>query len=282
MNLPLPRTRNAESHKGDYGRTLIVGGSLGMSGAAAMAGKACLRSGAGLVTIATAEPSIQAVAAYEPSYMTRALPADAQGRIHQSSLEPIEDLLFASDCVAVGPGLGRSLSLGSFVSQLYQRVGVPLVVDADAINMLAKHPAAIDSPGGTRVFTPHPGEFRRLADVSLDDREGLEQKARQWAADHRAIVVLKGHRSFITDGERGHRNETGNPGMATGGSGDVLTGVIAGLISQGYSPWDASVLGCHLHGLAGDFAAKRLGEISMIASDIVEALPEAYMQWVAR
>ena len=275
--LPEFKQRTADSHKGEYGRVLIIGGSVGMSGSVAMAGKACLRSGAGLVTIATPRDCLDVVASFEPSLMTRPLSCDSQGRVSETSLEAIDDLLQTADCVALGPGLGRSPAIDKFVGRLYTNVTAPMVIDADALNALAAKPKRLLSPAGPRILTPHSGEFRRLVSDSFETREEEEQQAQKFARQREVTLILKGYRSLVTDGTRVRHNETGNPGMATGGSGDVLTGVIAGLVAQAYSTWDAAVLGCHLHGLAGDLAAQRLGQTSLIASDLLDFLPPAFL-----
>ncbi|MFW6171313.1 MAG: NAD(P)H-hydrate dehydratase, partial [Planctomycetota bacterium] len=166
--------------------------------------------------------------------------------------------------------------LDRVVRRIYLEVRLPMVCDADALNALSRDPDGVPMSAGPRILTPHPGEFDRLTGAKAGgDREQL---AIELAASRQAVVVLKGHRTLITDGKRWQRNETGNPGMATAGAGDVLTGVITALLCQGLSPWDAARLGAHVHGLAGDCAAKRLSMVSMTAGDIVHALPEAWQQ----
>lgn len=275
--LPQLRPRQPDSHKGDYGRALVIGGSLGLSGAIAMAGKATLRSGAGLVTLAVPRSVQDVVAAFEPAYMTRGL-ADAEGRISASAADELIALSQHATTLALGPGLGRSPSLTKFVVRLYGEVDKPMVVDADGLFALAEKEAAIATPRGPRVITPHPGEFTRLTGEPYDAAKRAEAAAKlaQRDATKNTVVVLKGHRTVVTDGSRMSVNQTGNPGMATGGTGDVLTGVITGLLCQGLSPFDAARLGVHIHGRAGDLAAEELGQVSMIASDLLEYLPRAF------
>jgi NAD(P)H-hydrate epimerase len=275
---PLPRLapREADSHKGDFGRALLIGGSQGMAGAIAMAGMAALRSGAGLVKLATPAACQPTVASFEPSAMTVPLTCDAQGRIARGALAALDELVKEATAIALGPGLGRSDELVEIVSRLYQTVTQPMVVDADALFALAERPETLKHPGGPRVLTPHPGEFGRLigrSQIPLPERETL---AREFATLAGAVVVLKGHQSVITDGEQLALNATGNPGMATGGTGDVLTGIITALLCQKLSSYDAARLGAHVHGLAGDLAAAELGEVGMIASDLVKFLPTAW------
>jgi ADP-dependent NAD(P)H-hydrate dehydratase len=277
MNDELPKLppRRDDAHKGDFGTALIVGGSRGMTGAAALAGMAALRGGAGRVRVAVPEPCLESVAGFEPSYMTAPLPADADGRIVFGALDRIVALAATATVVACGPGMGRSPDLDLLVAELYCTLPRPMVLDADALNALATVPDALAQPGGPRILTPHPGEFARLVGRKLDTRAQIEA-AVELAARCGIVVVLKGHRTLTTDGVRRAENTTGNPGMATGGAGDVLTGLIAALICQGLLPLDAARLGVHLHGLAGDLAAEELGQVSLIAGDLIDYLPEAF------
>lgn len=279
---PLPSLppRRSESHKGDYGRVLIVGGSRGMAGAPALAAKAALRSGAGLVTLAVPTSIQTSVASFEPSYMTLGFGTDEQ---HTLSGREVDDLLQAADhmtALALGPGLGNAVYTAELVHELYSRLELPMVVDADGLNALARDLGLLQQSVAARILTPHPGEFARLTGETASSE--VQQRANQAAELCRqdeagnTIVVLKGHQTIITDGIRYAVNSTGNPGMATGGTGDCLTGVITALVAQGLSAWEAARLGAHMHGLAGDLAAAELGEVSMIASDLVDYLPRAF------
>jgi len=279
--LPRLPPRRPDAHKGDFGVALIVGGSRGMAGAVALAGMAALRGGAGRVRLAAPDVLLDAVAGFEPSYMTAPLPADAAGRIASGAFDRIVELAESATVIACGPGLGRSLELDQLVLRLYRKIAKPMVFDADALNALATEPETLVHPGGPRILTPHPGEFARLIDGKLAP-ELLAEAAVQLAARCGIVVVLKGHRTLTTDGARRAINTTGNPGMATGGTGDVLTGLIAALACQHLEPFDAARLGVHLHGLAGDLAAEELGEVSMIASDLVLYLPDAFCDTMAR
>jgi NAD(P)H-hydrate epimerase len=275
--LPRLPPRRPDAHKGDFGLALIVGGSRGMAGAVALAGLAALRGGAGLVRLAVPEIILDTVAGFEPSYMTVPLPADAAGRIASGALDRIAELAESATVVACGPGLGRSLDLDELVVRLYQEIARPMVFDADALNALAAEPEALVHPGGPRILTPHPGEFARLIGRKLDS-ELRSEAAVQLAARCGIVVVLKGHRTLVTDGRRKAINTTGNPGMATGGTGDVLTGLITALACQQLNAFDAARLGVHLHGLAGDLAAEELGQASLMASDVIQYLPEAFLE----
>jgi NAD(P)H-hydrate epimerase len=280
--VPLPQLppRRPDAHKGDFGRALLIGGSRGMAGAIALAGMACLRSGAGLVKLAVPKCILDTVAGFEPSYMTMPLPCDRTGRIKLRSPKKLAKFLEPATCVACGPGLGRSHRLEFFVRTLYECSPQPLVVDADGLNALSATDNGLTNPAGPRILTPHPGEFARLAKTPEDakfTRDEQISQAQQLATDHNFVILLKGHRTVITDGTRTVENNTGNPGMATGGTGDVLTGIITALVCQGLSPFDAAVLGAHVHGLAGDLAAAELGQVSLIASDLLKYLPKAFL-----
>jgi NAD(P)H-hydrate epimerase len=247
-----------------------------MAGAISLAGMAALRGGAGLVKLAVPDCCLDVVASYEPCYMTVPLPCDEAGRIMHSP-EKLTELWESATCVALGPGLGRSPQLTELVQWMYTTCPKPMVIDADALNALSERMQPLASPGGPRVLTPHPGEFARLS-KDQNDSTWLQQarQAEALAKDFGVVIVLKGHRSLITDGTRSVRNSTGNPGMATGGTGDVLTGVITALICQGMTPYDAAHLGCHVHGEAGDTAMRKWGEVSMIARDLLRYLPLAF------
>lgn len=281
-DLPRLPPRDANSHKGDYGRLLIVGGSRGMSGAIALAGMSALRSGAGLVRMAVPDRVLGVVAGFEPSLMTTPLPDDDAGRLSLAAKEALARHLPWADVVALGPGLGRSSELTDLVGALWFEVEHPMVVDADALFALAESEIALTPTAGPRVITPHVGEFTRLLgdEGKKISAKQLSAAAVEWASTNEAIIVLKGPHTLVTDGSRSYTNNTGNPGMATGGTGDILTGVIAALIGQKLEPFAAAALGVHIHGLAGDLAAKELGQVSMIASDLLKYLPYAFKSYL--
>jgi NAD(P)H-hydrate epimerase len=276
--LPQLPPRRRDAHKGDFGTVLLVAGSRGMTGAAVLAGLGALRGGAGLVRLAVPDVCLQTVAACEPSYMTAPLPSDAAGRIAAEAYEQIVALTEAATVVGCGPGLGRCWDLDQLVCRLYQELAKPMVVDADGLNALASDPDVLPQTAGPRILTPHPGEFARLIGRRLEG-DARRAAAVELAARCGVVVVLKGFQTLVTDGSRQAVNSTGNPGMATGGSGDVLTGLITALAAQGLEPFEAARLGVYLHGLAGDLAAAELGEVSLIASDLVRYLPKAFRQY---
>ncbi len=256
----LPR-RKKDSHKGTYGRVLIAAGSSGMTGAGVLAARAALRSGAGLVHLAVPKDLVNFVDSMTPEVMT--LP-----------FADIPKLKF--DAAAVGPGLGTSALAKRIFSFLISHVS-SLVIDADALNILAKKPKLLRRTKAKVVLTPHPGEMSRLIGKSVDHIQKNRTKvAKQAAQKFKCVVVLKGSATVVANpaGEV-YVNNNGNPGMATAGAGDVLTGMIAAFLGQKIPVFDAAVLGVYAHGLAGDLAAKALGEYGMIASDIVENIPYA-------
>lgn len=276
-SLPTLPRRPADGHKGTFGHALVLGGSRSMRGAICLAGVAALRGGTGLVTVGVPAEIAPGVAAFEPSYMTVPLPQDRLGRIRLSAREAVAPLLGRATALACGPGLGQSTSLRHFVEELFVSASLPAVFDADALNALAalptgfpsRNPASRSEPVPARIITPHPGEFSRLLGVDTSVIQGDRLRwAAEFAAKHGVIVLLKGRETLITDGDRLAINHTGNNGMATGGSGDVLTGLIAALLARGLPAFDAARLGAHLHGLAGDVAAAELGPDALIASDL--------------
>ena len=277
--LPTPAARQVDAHKGDFGRVLVIAGSRGMSGAACLAATAALRGGAGLVTAAIPQGIQALVAGFEPSYLTAGLPEDEQGRIKSSSKKLLFELLAAQDAAAIGPGLGQSLGLQELVGDVYESVAIPLVVDADALNLLARRPYLLKRATGSapRVLTPHPGEFARLTGLeSAVIQQDRERHAVDFARRNEVILVLKGHRTLITDGRRLAVNQTGNSGLATGGTGDVLTGVITALLAQKIPAFEAAQLGAHVHGLAGDQAAEEYSKPGMIASDLLTRIGRSW------
>ncbi|HEV3194271.1 MAG TPA: NAD(P)H-hydrate dehydratase, partial [Polyangiaceae bacterium] len=218
--LPQLPVRAPDSHKGDFGRALLVGGSRGMTGAIALAGMAALRSGAGLVQLAVPNDCLEVVAGFEPSYMTAGLADDVAGRLSLAAQANLDDLSNRATAVACGPGLGRSDELIELVGWLYGTLTQPAVFDADALDALAQRPELLANHAGPRILTPHPGEFQRLIGNSAKfERSAGEREAQALAGRCSVVLVLKGHRTLITDGTRQVRNTTGNPGMATGGSG---------------------------------------------------------------
>ena len=274
--------RSPDAHKGDFGRVLVVAGSLGMTGAAALSARAALRTGAGLVTVATPAAVQPVVAGLGSEFMTVPLP-DADGRVTAEAVDRVLDL--PADVVAIGPGLGTGPGVAAFVRALLERCESPLILDADALNACAGDPAVlVGREERPVIITPHPGEMARLLGCATEDvqanRVGL---ATEFAARHRVTVVLKGYRTIIAtpDGQV-FVNPTGSPGMATAGSGDVLTGMLAAALAQLLDPSTACQLAAYLHGAAGELADADEGEMSMVAGDIVSHIGDAVQELVAR
>ncbi len=278
-SLPVLKPRVEDGHKGLYGSVLVIAGGRGMAGAAALCGAAALRSGAGLVRVATSGEVQPTVASFEPCYKTYPLPHDSDGLIClQPSIPVLERLLAAADVVAVGPGLGQSEDIRGLIRWIIKATEKPLVIDADGLNALAVQPELLSGLSRAVVVTPHAGEFARLTatDVAAVQADRIGNAARFAARSEQLVVVLKGAGTVVTDGHQVNVNRTGTPGMATGGAGDVLAGVIAALIGQRLPAFDAAQLGVYLHGLAGDIARDQNGTIGMIAGDIVDSLPDAF------
>ena len=278
--IPKLKPRQAEAHKGDFGKVLIIAGSFGMSGAAALAGRAALRAGAGLVRVATAESALPIVASIEPSYTTIPLAEDSAGRISSNAVNTILTEINENDDIAFGPGVGISLKLRSVVQTLIEQEQLHLIIDGDGLNNLSKLKDWPSKLKAEVVLTPPPGEMKRLWTGIFREEMPAErqQQAAQLAKHTGTVVVLKGAGTVVTDSQKVYINKTGNPGMATAGSGDVLTGVITALIGQGLSNFDAAVLGVYIHGLAGDIAAEKIGQVSLMATDIIESLPDAFLR----
>ncbi|MGO9123888.1 MAG: NAD(P)H-hydrate dehydratase [Terriglobales bacterium] len=276
---PLIGPRPAASNKGNFGHVLVIGGSLGKSGAAAMAGMAALRSGAGLSTVAIPKSILPTVAGFHPELMTEPLAETRAGSISLRALRSLGNLAEGKTVLAIGPGISRIPETSKLVRTLVKTQSLPIVLDADGLNAFAGHAAELSGKGRSLVITPHPGEMARLlgSTVAAVQRDRI-RVARDFAREHRVIVVLKGHRTLVADpsGEI-WVNTTGNPGMATGGTGDILTGMVAGLVAQNPKQiLEAVIASVHLHGLAGDVAREQLGEHSLVATDLLEALPEAF------
>jgi NAD(P)H-hydrate epimerase len=275
--LPVLVPRPADSNKGTFGRALIVAGSRRMSGAAVLCASAALRGGAGLVFLAVPEGIWLRAAVANPCYMTLPLPEDDHGQLSDHATEPVLQEMASDTALALGPGLGRGPAITALVLRVLAEVHRPVVLDADALNALQGQVDRLTAHAGPVVLTPHPGEFARLSGADIATVQANRRDlAIQFASQHRLVLVLKGHGTIVTDGRRVYTNTTGNPGMATGGTGDVLTGVIAALLAQGLDAFAAAQLGVYVHGLAGDLARDRLDEVSLIATDLLDHLASAF------
>lgn len=293
--------RAPDANKGSYGHVLVIGGSRGKAGAAAMSGFAALRAGAGLSTVATAQSVLATVAGFHPELMTESLAETREGTISLQALDSLIDTFSERKAViAIGPGISRQPETASFVRKLVhsltqaqtetqtqtQRPGkAAIVIDADGLNAFEGATSELNGRGQTVVITPHPGEMARLTGLTIAEVQGKRlEVARAFAHSHELIVVLKGHRTLIASpGGTVWVNATGNPGMATGGTGDVLTGIAAGLIAQHpESALEATALAVYLHGLAGDLASEALGENSLVATDLIRFLPQSFLRAMSK
>jgi len=276
---PLPRLapRRPEAHKGEFGRVLLLGGSRGLVGAAALAADAAARTGAGLVTVGCPRSVYPILAAKLTNPMTWPLSETEAESLAEEAAEPIlERARREFDAVAIGPGLGRHPSTRRLARSVIERLEIPWVADADALFALAEDLATLERARAVGILTPHAGEMARLVgSTPLEVQAHREQLARGFAARFPHVLLLKGHGTLVALGERLARNPTGNPGMATGGMGDVLTGAIVALLGQKLSPWDAARLGAYVHGRAGDIARDEVGEVGLVATDLVARLPRA-------
>ena len=280
---PLPKlpARPLESHKGDFGHALIIGGSRGMSGAIALAGMSALRTGAGWVSVAIPDRCLETVATVSPCLMTIPLAEDGQGRISVDAIEQLEPWFAKATCIAVGPGMGRSRELQLLMSKLLRRAACPLVIDADGLNNLAESGAWPIRTKQPVVLTPHPGEWSRLSGISAADRLAQCRSAIDTANKFEVVtIVLKGHRTLITDGRSAVLNATGTPAMSVAGSGDVLTGIITGLICQGLTPRDSAHLAVHVHGRAAEAAQRANGTHVVLPTELIESIGKVLVEHI--
>jgi hydroxyethylthiazole kinase-like uncharacterized protein yjeF len=262
------RKRNKYAHKGNFGHALLISGSTGKMGAAVLSAKACLRSGAGLVTIHLPKSGITILQTAIPEAMVSIDP-------DEDNYTEVPDLSVYTS-IAIGPGIGSTMKTATALKMLIQNTKVPIVIDADAINLLSENKTWLGFIPNGSIFTPHPKEFERLVGKSSNDFN-RNQMQRDFSLKYQCYIVLKGAHSGITtpDG-RCFFNTTGNPGMATGGSGDVLTGIITGLMAQGYSSLESCLMGVYLHGLSGDIALSAQGYEALIANDIISNLGKSF------
>ena len=261
--------RDPMAHKGDFGKLLLLCGSRGYTGAAYFAAMGALRAGAGLVFLGVPE-SIYVIEAVKLNEAVVFPLPDKQGILSAEAIPQILQRLPDMDAVVVGPGLGQSEDTFQITAAVLQNAGCPVILDADGINLVSGHKDLLRGRDKPTILTPHEGEFRRLWGPVGKDRMASAATA---ARELNSILLLKGHETCITDGYAEYRNPTGNPGMAVGGSGDVLAGIIAGLIGQGLSPLEAAACGAWLHGRAGDVCAQKLGQYGMLPSDMLQVLP---------
>lgn len=283
---PIPKKllqRKKKSHKGDYGRILILAGSRSYSGAAYLAGVAALRLGAGLVTLGVPKSIHAIVARRQPELIVRPFSETSEGSLALKSKKEILKLAESQDVLAVGPGLSQNPETQKLIREVISKTIKPVILDADGLNAFQNHPEKLRVLGNRGILTPHPGEFSRLFGGKLTDDESLRKKRALDAAKQTGcVIVLKGHRTVVANPlGKCYVNTTGNPGMAKAGTGDVLTGMIAAFVGQGLPVWEAACTGVNLHGLAGDLAVKSQGLLSLLATDLLDFLPQA-LQKISR
>ncbi len=269
--------RPRRANKKDFGRIFILAGSRGLTGAAALTSFAALRAGAGLVTLGCPDKVYSVLARRHPEVMVRPFSSTAQGMLSEKAFPALSKFLKTQDVLALGPGLGRNSSTQRLIRKLLTGSPLPLVIDADGVNALEGHPEILKKCRRAPILTPHPGEFVRAfgGKKPASDQE-RKKRALEAARKCRATIVLKGYRTVIANpGGKVYVSPAGNPGMATGGTGDVLTGIIAALLGQKIPAYEAAQFAVYLHGLAGDLAAREKGEVSLVASDLIEFLPKA-------
>ncbi len=279
MRLPAQLLRRkADSHKGDYGHILILAGSSRFSGAGLLCAESALRSGAGLVTLGVPESINLALIKVKPrELITFPLPETKEGTLSLTAFSKISVLLKDVDVLIIGPGLGRNKSTYALVRKVMRKAIQPKVVDADALNALSGFPAVLKAHKGQLILTPHQKEMSRLFDIDVNlIKNNRKMIAKKYAKHYNSIIILKGNNSIVTDGlKRFYINRSGNPGMATAGSGDVLSGIAGAFLAQGLDSFQAAKYATYIHGLAGDLAAKDKTEMGLIASDIIDRIPDA-------
>ena len=264
--------RNQDSHKGDYGKILLICGSRGYTGAAALSAMGALRSGAGLVYLAVPESIYEIEAAKLTEPVILPMP-DRDGKFSKRACACLRKLFDKMDAVLVGPGIGQSRGTEAVVKFVLQNFAGPVVLDADGINVIAAHKDILRGRNGSTILTPHDGEFMRLGGGLSHTRMNA---AAELALELNSIILLKGHRTLITDGRICFENHTGNAGMAVGGSGDVLAGILVSLLGQGLPPIEAAACSAYLHGAAGDICREQIGEYGMLPTDMLNALPRLF------
>ncbi len=267
--------RRADCHKGDFGHVLVVAGSTGYTGAAYLAGQAALLAGSGLVTLAVPENIYDILAVKLTEVMVRPFPGTRNGSFALNAEKPIIDLAQRCDSISIGPGLSSDTVTARLVREVFLKIENELVLDADGINAFSGHPDALKKHKGSLILTPHAGELSRLTGIAIEDiQKNRKDIALKLASEYNIVLVLKGHETIVADpAGQIYVNGTGNPGMASGGVGDVLTGIIAAFLAQGVGAFKAASLGVYFHGLAGDHALEEKGALGLIATDILNKLP---------
>jgi len=268
--------RKKDTHKGTYGHLFVIGGSPGLTGAVCLTSTAALRTGCGMVTAGVPESLNEIFEIKLTEVMSKPLPETGRRTISPLAVDKCLDFIEKNaDGVVIGPGISTDSGPHLFFNQIFPHIKKPVVIDADGLKILSKNLDNIEKKEGQLIITPHPGEMSVLTGIPISEIQSKrDEVASAFAKKYNVIVVLKGYRTIVSNGRDIYTNLTGNPGMATAGSGDVLSGIIGALVVQGFSLWMSATMGTYLHGLAGDIAAKKYGEYSIVAGDIIECLPE--------
>lgn len=271
------RKRKPDTNKGNYGHVFVLAGSVGLTGAAYLCSQAAMVSGAGLVTLGIPKSLNDIMEVKLTEVMTLPLQETDQRTLSASAFDEIMDFAKKSDCIAIGPGLSRNAQTQDLICRLIGSLEKELVLDADGVNSLIGKIESLKASKSRMVLTPHPGEMARLLNISINEvQAGRKKIACKFAKDYKVVLVLKGHQTVVASPTgQCYVNKTGNPGMATAGTGDILTGMIAGFIAQNIDPFSAAKIAVYLHGLAGDLAAKQKSQTALIASDVLNRLPDA-------
>lgn len=289
--IPKIMPRDPDSHKGNYGRVLVIAGSIGMTGAACLCSKAVIRAGAGLVTLAIPESLNPIMEVKLTCVMTLPLPQTKNGALAKEAKGVVLEFSKGFDAVIIGPGLSQHPDTKEFIVDLLHEINLPVVLDADGLNAIVDKLYILNETKSSIILTPHPGELARLMntkstrDIQINRIKTVKEfistisQSCNSNNEKEIVLILKGNRSIVINSDKIYINNTGNPGMASGGSGDVLSGIIGAFIAQGFTPFSAAQLGVYIHGVAGDYAAKEKGEISMIATDIIDYLPKAFIEY---
>jgi len=274
-NIKFLKDRKKDTHKGDYGHLLIIGGSPGLTGAVCLAGISALRSGCGLVTIGIPETLNHIIEIKLTEVMSLPLPETEEHFISEKAVDKVLKFINERiDAVLIGPGISINSETKKFVNKIITEIDKKLIIDADALKIISENIDILKKLKVKPVLTPHPGEMKYLTGFEISYiQKNRKEIAEKFAREYNVVLVLKGYRTVVTDGKNTYINLTGNPGMATAGSGDVLAGIIGSFLAQGEDEFISAKYGVLIHGLAGDIAVKEKGEISLIASDIIEKLP---------
>ncbi|MCP3901444.1 MAG: NAD(P)H-hydrate dehydratase, partial [Desulfobacteraceae bacterium] len=267
--------RDSESHKGNFGHVLILAGSPGKTGAASLAANAAMRCGTGLVTLGVPQSLNPSIEPQVTEAMTYPLPDNGQGILIESAFEKIIEISKDKDAIAIGPGIGTDKSTKKLIEKLIKTIDIPMVMDADCLNLIAENPQVLQKAKSDIILTPHPGEMARLSDTTTDQiQENRLESARNFSNELGITLVLKGANTIVSlSDKKAYICPVGNPGMASGGMGDVLTGMIAGFKAQGFSSENASIAGTYIHGLCGDDLEESIGGFGFLASDMVIEIP---------